>query len=55
MYVGDTSVDMETAKSAGFFAVGVLWGFRDEPELRAAGADVIIDQPEQLLTLISKK
>jgi len=55
IYVGDTRVDMETAKAAGFFAVGVLWGFRDEPELREAGADVIISQPDQLLALIGEK
>lgn len=51
-YVGDTRVDMETAKGAGMFAVGVLWGFRDEPELREAGADAIIRHPAELLRLI---
>lgn len=52
LYVGDTRVDMETAKAAGMFAVGVLWGFRDEAELRASGADAIIDEPGQLLDLV---
>ena len=32
-YLGDTSVDMETAVHAGFLPVGVLWGFRPEEEL----------------------
>lgn len=51
-YVGDTRVDMETAKAAGFYAIGVTWGFRDEPELRDAGADVIISHPVELLAIL---
>lgn len=50
--VGDTSVDVETAKRAGFMAVGVLWGFRDHAELKAAGADHIIALPAELLSVI---
>lgn len=50
-YLGDTRVDMETAVAAGMFAVGATWGFRDEPELRDAGADAIIHHPTQLLEL----
>lgn len=49
LYVGDTNVDMQTAKAAGMFALGVLWGFRDEPELRASGADAIIAHPREVL------
>jgi phosphoglycolate phosphatase len=52
LYVGDTSVDMLTAVAAGMFPVGVLWGFRDEPELRESGAKVIIRQPLELLDLL---
>lgn len=52
MYLGDTRVDMETAGAAGMFAVGVLWGFRDEAELRGAGADAIIADPRQALDLL---
>jgi len=33
VYVGDTSVDMETARAGGLLAVGALWGFRDAEEL----------------------
>lgn len=51
-YVGDTDVDMFTGKAAGFFTVGVTWGFRDEAELQGAGADAIIHQPAQLLPLL---
>ncbi len=53
LFVGDTRADMLTAKGAGMFAVGVLWGFRDEAELRASGADRIIGSPLELLELFS--
>lgn len=52
LYIGDTSVDMETANAAGFHAVGVLWGFRDRTELEASGAKTIIDHPRHLLDLL---
>lgn len=52
MYVGDTRVDMETANNAGMFAVAVLWGFRDEAELRESGAKVIVKEPRELLALL---
>jgi phosphoglycolate phosphatase len=45
IYVGDTRADMLTGKGAGMFTVGVLWGFRDEAELRDSGADVIVAAP----------
>ena len=41
-FVGDTAIDMQTANAAGMFAVGVLWGFRDEAELKSGGAHAII-------------
>ena len=47
VYFGDTGVDMETARGAGMYAVGVLWGFRDEQELRGAGAHVVIRTPAE--------
>lgn len=48
-FVGDSSVDMETGKAAGMFCIGVSWGFRESDELLTAGADVIIDLPEELI------
>ncbi len=45
-YVGDTSIDMQTANRAGMYAIGVTWGFRDRQELEEHGAKVIIDCPE---------
>lgn len=41
-FVGDTSVDIETGKNAGFKTVGVEWGFRDRAELEKAGANLIV-------------
>jgi phosphoglycolate phosphatase len=37
-YLGDSNVDMETARAAGCWACGAAWGFRSEAELRDAGA-----------------
>ena len=52
IYVGDTSVDMETARVAGIFAAGALWGFRDAEELLRSGARVLLKTPNDLLPLI---
>jgi phosphoglycolate phosphatase len=52
LYVGDSGVDMCTALAAGMDAVGVLWGFRTEDELRQAGAHHLVDRPEELLPII---
>ncbi|MBL8850491.1 MAG: HAD family hydrolase [Planctomycetaceae bacterium] len=54
LYLGDTSIDMQTARRAGMRAVGVLWGFRDRAELERAGAEVVIATPEELLTLLAE-
>jgi len=49
LYLGDTDVDMICARNAGMRPVGVTWGFRDEEELRAAGAERLIHHPMDLL------
>jgi phosphoglycolate phosphatase len=51
-FVGDTSVDMNTARAAGMFAVGALWGFRTAEELRSSGAAALIASPPELLDLL---
>lgn len=52
LYVGDTSVDMDTGKAAGFYTVGVLWGFREREELEAHGADAIVSHPSEILNYV---
>lgn len=47
--IGDTGWDMRMAKAAGAHAIGVLWGYHDEAELRDAGADTIADRPSDVL------
>ena len=54
LFIGDTNVDIFTAKNAGMASVGVLWGFRDRAELEDAGADYIIAAPEELLQIAAK-
>lgn len=49
VYLGDSGVDMQTAVNAGFFPVGVLWGFRKKEELLADGAKLLIEKPTDLL------
>lgn len=48
-FVGDTHVDVMTAKNAGMLAVGVSWGYRPREVLEEAGAAVIVDRVSQLL------
>jgi phosphoglycolate phosphatase len=52
LYLGDTSVDMQTATRAGMFPVGAAWGFRSVQELREHGATVIVHHPCDLLDLL---
>jgi len=52
LYLGDTNVDMQTAVAAGMFPVGVTWGFRTREELQQNGARLIIDHPEELISII---
>lgn len=52
IYMGDSDIDMQTAKNAGVTSIGVLWGFRTKQELLEAGAQHLAETPEQLLEMI---
>jgi phosphoglycolate phosphatase len=52
VFVGDSEIDMETARNVGCFALGVSWGFRPRNVIEQAGAKMIIDRPGEILALI---
>jgi phosphoglycolate phosphatase len=52
VYVGDSEVDVLTAKNAGVDCISVCWGFRSRAQLMEAGARRIIDRPDELAGLI---
>lgn len=55
LFVGDSNVDIRTAKNGGLTSCGVLWGFRTRAELETEGADYIVETPEELGDLILKQ
>lgn len=52
IYVGDSDVDVTTAKNAGMPGLFVLWGFRDRQQLEAAGAENFCDDPGKLADML---
>lgn len=52
VYVGDSDVDLETAKNAGLDCISVLWGFRDKDFLIEKGAVVFADTPDDVERLV---
>ena len=52
LYIGDSEVDAATGRNAGLKTIGVLWGFRDRKTLETAGADDLIDSPDELLQFV---
>ena len=51
LYLGDTNTDMQTAVASGMYPVGVLWGFREADELKAAGARALVRHPREVAEL----
>lgn len=51
LFVGDSDVDVQTGDNAGLLVAGAAWGFRGATELEAAGADFILEHPDELITL----
>ena len=48
VYVGDSEVDVMTAKNSGLPCISVLWGFREEAFLKEHGADHFVREPEEI-------
>lgn len=54
IYIGDSDVDVLTAKNAGMKCIGVTWGFRDRDLLEKTGADFIANTTEEIYRIIIK-
>ena len=52
VYVGDSDVDVDTARNAGLDSVIVTWGFRDEDFLRAHGAQHLAHNTDELYEML---
>ncbi len=52
LFVGDSEIDIQTAQNAEIFSVGVAWGYRSPELLVAEGADLLIEQPSELLSFL---
>ncbi len=53
VYVGDSEVDIATAKNAGLDCISVLWGFRSEQLLREKGATRLVHSPSEIFSIVS--
>ena len=54
IYVGDSEVDVLTAKNAGVPCLSVLWGFRDKDTLLAAGGEHFCETPAELMNALKE-
>lgn len=54
VYVGDSDIDILTARNASLPVIGVAWGFRGRAFLEEQGADEIIDSPSELLNAVRR-
>lgn len=52
LYIGDSEVDALTGENAGMKTICVSWGFRTKEELKAAGAEYIINKADELLEYV---
>ena len=54
MFIGDTAWDMGSARAAACGAIGAGWGYHDEHELLAAGADAVAADPAEVALLSAR-
>lgn len=52
VYIGDSEVDVLTARNAGLPCISVLWGFRTREELLQAGATCLVENPKEIIDLL---
>lgn len=50
--IGDSNVDIQTAKNSGIISIGCTWGFRGRQELENEGADYIAEKPQDIVKII---
>jgi len=53
-YIGDSDVDVKTARNAGMHAIDVCWGYRPEKVLYDIGAETVAHTPRELISIIEK-
>ena len=53
--IGDSDVDVMTARNAGMRALAVTWGFRDRAELTALKPDAVVDEPLKIVAVVERK
>ena len=53
--IGDSEIDMATGRLAGARTIGCAWGLRGVAELRAAGADFLIDHPREIPPIVDRE
>ena len=51
VYVGDSDVDIMTARNSGLPCISVLWGFRNRSFLENSGASIFVNTPEELISI----
>lgn len=54
VFVGDSGIDIVTAKNAGCISIGCVWGFRGKRELRESCADFIVNHPLEILDVLKE-
>ena len=52
VYIGDSEVDLATARNSGLPCISVLWGFREKDYLTTQGASVFVETPLQILDFV---
>lgn len=54
-FIGDTEIDMRTGYESGMVRIGVTWGFRPAEQLRDAGAEYLVNDASELLSIINRQ